>query len=72
MSCSVKDNFIVLRWAVNLWKLLCQEMAMAENINSSRIVLNILMGAKAYCVIKNIYMFQDYLLPFKELPLGSG
>lgn len=38
--------------------LLCQEMATAENINSSRIVLNILMGAKAYRVIKKYICFR--------------
>lgn len=45
-------------------------MAMAENINSSRIVLNILMGAKSYCVIKKIYIcFRIISCPSRNYPL---
>ena len=47
---------------------------MAENINSSRIVLNILMGVKAYCVIKKNICFRIISCPSRSysLVLASG
>lgn len=72
VNCIVQDKFIVPHGAVNLWVPLCQERAMAENINSSRFVLNVLVGAKAYCIIKEKKYVLGFSLVLQKLPLGAG
>lgn len=47
VSCISEDKFIVTHWSITVRLLLCQEMAVDIKMNSYRILLNILMGARA-------------------------